>query len=444
MRNRWIGLGLVLCFGVAMTSNSVQAQPLYDVPGNASFTTPVLGHDRPESGGFYTALEFVLLHQSRQIGSQVVGVRGLIDSTGLISSTVQRQFIVSATGAVTPILTTVRGIPGTFLGSRTIALSTDNLGRTTYEPGTRLTLGYRFDDGFSLSLSYMHLFDAKYNASASLVPPFFRNVLNSPAVRNPNGDPPATGTITLADSYVTAAVFNFPTNYAGPQVKTQFDTNTTDEDGNNPAGLTYGIWNAASNMDILLTQRFDNADITGRMPVYATDYSRTYALAGARFSWFFERFRWRTTSLDINGGGGPQDVAVYSNTLSQRMYGAFLGAGNEIYLTEGFAASVDTTGALLLNIVKQRAKYELGDRSTQAKRSRNFFTVVPNANIAGNLWWYPIPNVQLRLGYQGQFYFNTKYMDKPISFNYGAIDPAYETKFLRFVHGINFGLGLTF
>lgn len=426
MRNRWIGLGVALCLGVGTATDTAQAQPLYDVPGNASFTTPVLGHDRPETGGFYTALEFVLLHQSRQVGSQVVGVRGLIDSTGLITSTVQRQFIVDANGNVTPVLRTVRGVPGTFLGSRTIALSTDNLGRTSFEPGVRTTLGYRFDDGFSLSFSYLHLFDAKYNASASLVPPFFRNTGN------------------LADSFVTAAVFNFPTNYAGPQNKTQFDGNTVDEDGNTPSGLTYGIWNAASNMDILLTQRFDNAEITGRMPVFATDYSRTYALAGAKFAWFWERFRWRTTSLDVNGAGLNSDIAEYSNTISQRMYGGFLGCGNEVYLTQGFAASVDMTGALLLNLVKERAKYKLGDDTTQAKRSRNSFTIVPNANIAGNLWWYPIPNVQLRVGYQGQFYFNTKYMEKPISFNYGAIDPAYERKFLRLVHGVNAGIGITF
>ena len=50
----------------------------------------------------------------------------------------------------------------------------------------------------------------------------------------------------------------------------------------------------------------------------------------------------------------------------------------------------------------------------------------------------------MRVGYQGQFFFNTKYMEKPIGFNYGAIDPAYSTKFLRLVHGVNVGIGLTF
>jgi len=41
-------------------------------------------------------------------------------------------------------------------------------------------------------------------------------------------------------------------------------------------------------------------------------------------------------------------------------------------------------------VVKERVKYELGDRSTEAKRSHDEFTYVPNANANVNLWWYPI------------------------------------------------------
>ena len=41
-------------------------------------------------------------------------------------------------------------------------------------------------------------------------------------------------------------------------------------------------------------------------------------------------------------------------------------------------------------------------------------------------------------------YFNTKYMQEPIGFNYSSVDPAYGTQFLRIYHGVNVGLGIFF
>ena len=35
-------------------------------------------------------------------------------------------------------------------------------------------------------------------------------------------------------------------------------------------------------------------------------------------------------------------------------------------------------------------------------------------------------------------------MAEPIDFNYGAIDPAYDTRAFRIVHGFHVGLGLFF
>ena len=102
-----------------------------------------------------------------------------------------------------------------------------------------------------------------------------------------------------------------------------------------------------------------------------------------------------------------------------------------------------TTG-LLLNIAKERTKYELGDETIRAKRGRNSYTVVPNANAALNLWWYPVDGVQLRVGYTGMSYFNTRYMQNPVGFDYGAIDPVYTTRVIRVLHGVNVGVGLFF
>ena len=88
-----------------------------------------------------------------------------------------------------------------------------------------------------------------------------------------------------------------------------------------------------------------------------------------------------------------------------------------------------------MNVTKERVKYELGDDTTQAKRSRNDTTLVPNANADMNLWWYPLEGVQVRFGYNAMTLFNTRYMKEPIAFDFGALDPAYENRAFRLVHG---------
>src|SRR5262249_28392010 len=146
-------------------------------------------------------------------------------------------------------------------------------------------------------------------------------------------------------------------------VKTGYDTGVS-----NPGFNTYGIWNGASTMEIKFSERFTAADIGARTPIFQTEMSRTYGLAGGRFAWFFERFTCRTQDLDINGVAAPQYAANYTNTLSQRLYGPFVGCGQEIYVGNAFSLSLDLTGAALLGIVKERAKYELGDLSQESKR----------------------------------------------------------------------------
>ena len=373
-----------------------QANTGFDVPLNSEPTIPIpTGH--AGDAGFYTSTEFVFMTQTRAMGSQIVAYRGFVDSTGNIT-----------------------GLPGTYVGSRQVALSTDTLGRTTYSPGFRVELGYKFDGGMQIFANFMQLFDAHYSAGATLAAPYARS--------RPD----------LSDTFLVAGVFNFSPKFAGPGQKTAFDP------AGSGASNTYGIWNAATTMDIRFTQRFTQADVGGRMPLFQTDYSRVYGMAGGRFAWFFERFAWITRSFAVDGSSNPQDAAFYTNTLSQRLYGPFVGVGHEIFLANQFSLSVDLTGAALLGIVKERTTYELGDRSTRAKRSANEFTLVPNANVAANLWWYPVEGVQVRLGYQAMSFFNTRNMEEPIGFNVGAIDPRYDTQYFRLIHGLNFGVGLFF
>ena len=65
-----------------------------------------------------------------------MAVRGLVDSAGLLN-----------------------GTPGAFLGSGEEALHPAQLVRQALSPGSRLTIGYRNEQGWNFSLSWLHLFD---------------------------------------------------------------------------------------------------------------------------------------------------------------------------------------------------------------------------------------------------------------------------------------------
>lgn len=369
----------------------------YQVPGRPEFVAPI-PTGNPANDGFFVSSEFIYYSQTFALGKQVIAQRGLVDSTGVLT-----------------------GTPGTFIGSGETALTTDQFGRRSMQPGWRIELGYKFTNGVSVYANFSQTVDQMYAAGASLATFRFANQSD------------------LANSFLFSPVFNFPPDYAGPLTKTGFDLN-----GPNLGGNFYGIWNGASVMNLTFSQRFTQGEIGARVPLLQTDYSRVYGLGGVRYAWFYEKLWWRTVSVDVIGRAFPSDAATYTNVLSQRMYGPFAGCGHEVYLGKRFALSVDTTGSVLMDIDKQRAYYELGDKTTKAKRSLNEFDVVPNGNVDVNLMWYPIEGVQVRLGYTFQGYFNTKYMQEPVAFNFGALDPAYGTQAFRFVQGMNFGIGLFF
>jgi len=168
-------------------------------------------------------------------------------------------------------------------------------------------------------------------------------------------------------------------------------------------------------------------------------------LVGPRFFWIWRRFKWTTVSSAANGDELPIWEAIYTNIVSNRMYGAHMGFGQEWYLGHGFAASLDVEGALLLDVVRERAEYALGEKDLPPinKRTKTDYSVVPEAQASANLWWYPTEGVQLRLGYEAMGFFNTKGFHKPVDFNWGAVDPPYEHIF-RFFHGLHAGIALIF
>src|SRR5262249_24734832 len=94
--------------------------------------------------------------------------------------------------------------PGQFVGSGTPALNVNQLtGQDYYTPGFDINLGYRFDDGSSLSLNWRYLTETQFRAGATLAPK------NAAVGRD------------LADSFLFAPVFNFPPEFSGAPNKIQ-------------------------------------------------------------------------------------------------------------------------------------------------------------------------------------------------------------------------------
>jgi hypothetical protein len=395
---RTLGGVLAVVAGI-MTPGTVRAQ-YYEVPPAPYVVSPVsglLGHPRYEEGGFFTAIEGKWIRGTNPMRPQQIAVRGFRDFDGSIS-----------------------GTPNTFLGSGAEALNTHQVsGPGTFVPGLNLTLGWRFESGVVLAFSYWHLADARYAASASILPR-----------EGPNAD--------LSNTFLFAPVFNFGPEFAGePQNVTV----------GNP-GATFGIWNAAQSMNISFVQRFDLFDLSGRIPIWQTERSREYGLIGGRCVAIWERFAWRTVSADVTGAAAEDDVANYTNVVSNRLWGVHIGCGTEWFLGDtpigGFSLSCDGEVGLYIDFVRERAKYVRDDGVMAASRARHVQTLAPGVECKVNLWWYPFEGISVRLGYDLMTFFNTVAAERPIDFNMGSIAPKWEEGITRFYHGLGFGVGFVF
>lgn len=386
------------------------------LPGSDSrqnyFTTPL---SSPAKQGPFVFSDIAYFTQSWTLGqNQVVAVRGLRDTTGVIT-----------------------GVPGGRLGSGDVALTTGQFGRTEYAPGINLGIGWKFEDGSTVTARIMHISGQTWGASASFASPGQRS------------------TSDLADTFLLSDVFNFPPRFIGPAPKTAYEgtyvgrivdaAGVVIEPGVLiPNGAFAGIWNGASNMSIEYKRWYTEAEIGGRTPLFESNTSKVYGIGGMRYHMFMDRFRWLAQDFDLSGNTGGPYEANYENVLSQRLYGPYIGCAHDLYLKGNFSLSVDLTGGLMANFIKERAYYELGDKSEKAKRARNAIDLVPTAGGNVNLWWYPVRGIQMRVGYTANTFYNTRNIQDPIGFNYGAIDPVYGTQYFRIIHGLNVGFGVFF
>ena len=265
-----------------------------------SLDAAFLSHPRYDDGGVFAGLEGVLYTTNRPLYSQVVASRGFLDLDG-----------------------SVTGKPNTFVGDHATALNTEQLlGPSVQQPGWNIFVGYRFQGGVVVELDWLHLVSGTYTATASLIPPGFNNGAQ------------------FQNTFLFSGVNNFSTFWLGPPQKfPQGD-----------AGATPGIWNGASYESIQFIQRFDMYQLNARIPIWETADARTYGLFGPRIAWVWDQFRWTTVATDQFGNSGPEFTALYTNTVSNRLYGIHCGWGGDWWLGStpigGFAFTFEAEAAL--------------------------------------------------------------------------------------------------
>ena len=273
----------------------------------------------------------------------------------------------------------------------------------------------------------MALQKVTFSANASLIPTNFANLANGPL---------------LADSFVSAFFFNLPPEFAGANQRIAIG---------NP-GAVFGVFNGDNNISESFQSYFQDFDIRGRVPWYQDDCSRIYGFAGGRFAWIWEQYRLRGTSADFTGASAPTDVGLYQNTISNRMYGAFGGVGAERYLGYAFGIGLEAEAAFLLDIVKERAQVQNGDRPDATtstpfvivKKAATNFSPVGEFSANAQIYWYPIEGVQLKAGYNLMTFLNTVASPDPIAFDARDFEPDWKNKAIRYFDGFNAGIGFIF
>lgn len=415
MRTRTRGWAWVLGLVLAVAPAVAQAQNINDLAGgNGQSDGTVVGNPagsyglpdpnlpiplqstHPELGGFYLSAEYLMYRMTNTMGFQQVAIRGfqIVD-------------------------TSVSPYPaGAFVGSGTPALNTNQVsGPNGFTPGFDITAGWKFRDGSSIAFDFFYLTEFNTTATATLAP---RHLAIGP---------------NQADSFLTAPVFNFDPSYAGPPNKVS----------QGDAFATYGIWDGASVMWERFIRRFQQMSLTYRVPVYENEYFRTSGTCGPRFAWFYDKYQWRTTDLESTGTINPNDVGIYQNQLSNRLYGAFVGCQNEWYLGCGLACQLGLEAAGFVDGVRITSLYQFdrGFNGPERKRSYKELSFVPEVRGNLGLMWYPTQSIQCYLGYDVMLFFNTSAAPQPIDFNMSSVTPQIQTR-TRVLDGLRVGIGFIF
>jgi hypothetical protein len=354
-------------------------------------------NDRLQDGGLFIAGEYVMWRQMNPLKPQLIAIQGF-----------------TSTSAET-------GFPiGTFVGNALPALDVRDVTGEQFSPGYKYEIGYRFQDGSVLSISDFRLFNANKTSGATFARPDFQVGAN------------------FENSFLFAPVFNFPPEFSGPPKV----LNTA---GTPSVGGAIGIWNGASIMTEKFSGRTEIWDLTYRLPSYfETETCRLTGSVGFRYFKLWESFQWTSIDIDLTTGtGGALNTAVYTQISSNNLWGPFISHSWEQYIGKGFGWQFDLGAAILLDIVRERAKFEVGAKdlgTPEGKKARSDFTIAPELTGSLALVWYPYQGVQLRAGYNVIGLFNTVASENPVAFNFAAPDPKFNRFFARYLDGFDVGV----
>jgi hypothetical protein len=455
-RTKWIA-----ALGLAFFTTPAWAQPN---PGTTNFGSPQWETPFPfmwgqKDEGFYFATEAVVMRMNNAMRNQVVARRGLRDIDGSIHGSGQLLDWVTPAGTYITTLFEDRGTPGQIIGSGEVALTTNETTRDLFQPGGRVTLGYRFRNGMSVEFSYMGLTKARSTAFA--------------------GSPPHTHAVGIddANSFLFSDFFNFSPYFAGPQRDVISDVSLTQippgpgttvaiaptpADWNAFGGWAvsaYGITNGAEFYSIQEDLSMHTSELNLRVPVSQFEGTRTYWTGGFRYISTLEKFRMRvedhgisTTTAGFNNGGTfeadesrPEWSLRYTVKQKNIFYGLQTGVGGEAYLFNGFAVSLDTKLGVLAetsrtSTVLQRLDLESG---IGIKHTNNQINLAGLFQGGAYLWWYPVEGVQFRVGYEYLGIVGARRMAEPLDYNWGHLNPIARNSYLS-VDGIVAGVAFIF
>jgi hypothetical protein len=441
-RTRWLAGLLLGAFFLAPAAAPAQDMNV----GEPSWQFPIPTMWGQKDEGWYFAAEGLFFRLNNPIRSQVIATRGIFDVDGSIDGRGDLIDALDGTEVIQQLYSQI-GQPGHFVGPKIPALSANEVGRDSFEPGWRITGGYRLRNGIVIEASFWRLAEFSNTAAAGIIPG-----------GGVGFGGPGVG-LSNAGSFLTAPFFNFTPDFAGPLrdvVSNVYPNPVINGVGVtlSPAQITeirqlggiavpaFGIWNGAENMTLEFVQRAMNAEINCRMPVNQTECERTYMMAGARYMNVFERFRFRTVDLDIDSISDPLNAATYENQWTNFLYGAQIGYGYENYIGQGFSWSVEGRIGLFVDVRETAVKVERGDADGPAQY-RDDTSLSPFFQAGIFAWWYPLEGVQLRCGYEFLGIFNVRRSEQPVTFDLGKLMPTYEDMFMRF-DGLSGGIAFIF
>lgn len=456
-RTKWIIAAAAALLGSAPASaqgpslgTTNLGPPVYEVP------IPLMWGERDE--GFYFSAEAAVMRVNNALQGQVVARRGFRDYDGSIVGNPDGGTITILDGGgnfVTNLLRE-RGPSGAIYGSQAVALNTDEISSDAWQPGSRITVGYRLKNGMSIEGSYMGITKSRLGAVASITPP--------------SGNVGTNG----ANGFLYGDYFNFSPYFGGPT--REMFSNIYLEQIPPGAGATYqpvnlhpdltafqafavgayGITNGAEIFRIAETIGVHTAELNLKVPVAQFEGTRTYWTGGFRYISMMEKFRMIVEDQgfpDALGGvigGGlianesrPEWSLRYTTKQKNVFYGLQTGVGGEAYLMNGFAFSIDgKVGALAQNsrstTVLQRLDIESG---VGYKRTNNTFNMAAMFQGGAYLWWYAHEGITFRIGYEYLGIAGARRMVEPIDYDLGRLNPNAHNSYMSldgFVAGVSF------